>query len=180
VPAIFFVKGESILNTLPYSEASMARMLEEGHYVGLHTMTHQYYTLYVGEGAPSRFVAEKLELQELIYDLTGHYTYLCRAAYGMMTGFRPGHHVAVEEAGINCIDWNIDPQDWRNGAPRINEKVVEQVELLNFPPELVIVLHEYEQTVQALPQIIAYLREQGYVFKTYEPGYEFIYYQYQQ
>ena len=180
VLATFFVLGSSILETLPHSEILMKRMLEEGHYIGLHTMSHQYYTLYVGYGAPSRFVAEMLELQDWVYDLVGHNTYLCRAAYGMMTGFRPGHYVAVDEAGLKCIDWNIDPQDWRNNAQRIYEEVVRQVELLNFPPELVIVLHEYEQTVEALPFIIDFLREHGYVFKIYEPGYEFTYYQYQQ
>jgi len=180
VPAIFFLLGESILDTLPDAETSMERILAEGHYIGLHTMTHQYYTLYVGDGAPGRFVAEKFELQELIYDITGHHTYLCRAAYGMMTGFRPGHYTAIDEAGIKCIDWNIDPQDWRNNAQTIYEEVVRQVEMLNFPAEIVIVLHEYEQTVQALPNIISYLREQGYVFKTYEPGYQFIYPQNQQ
>ena len=179
VPAIFFLQGSSILNNYPTAESTMERILSEGHYIGLHTMTHEYYNLYVGAEAPSRFVAEKLELQELIYDLTGHHTYLCRAAYGMMSGFSPEHHVAVDEAGINCIDWNIDPKDWVNNARGILEEVVEQVELYNFPSEVMIVLHEYNHTVQALPQIIEFLREHGYVFKTYVPGYEFIYYRYQ-
>jgi len=177
VPAIFFLVGYSI-NTFPYSEALMERMLDEGHYIGLHTMSHQYYTLYVGDAAPSRFVSEMSELQGLVYDLVDHHTYLCRAAYGMMTGFRPGHFVAVNDAGLKCIDWNIDPQDWQNDAQTIFEEVVQQVVGLNFPSELVIVLHEYEQTAQALPLIIAFLREYGYEFKTYDHGYEFIYYRY--
>jgi len=179
VPAIFFLVGETILYNLPDSQVWIERILEEGHYIGLHTMSHEYYTLYVGDDAPSRFVDEMFELQGLIYDLTEHHTYLCRAAYGMMTGFRPGHFVAVDDAGIKCIDWNIDPKDWRNNAQHIYEYVVQQVEMLNFPSELVIVFHEYDQTVEALPAVIAFLREQGYVFKTYEPGYEFTYHEYQ-
>ena len=177
VPAIFFVLGYSI-NTVSYSEDLMERILAEGHYIGLHTMTHEYNILYVGDGAPDRFVAEKFELQGLIYNLVGHHTNLCRAAYGMMTGFRPGHFVAVDEAGIKCIDWNIDPEDWRNNSQGIYEEVIRQVEDLYFPSEIVIVLHEFEQTIEAIPAIIAFLREHGYVFKTYEPGHEFIYDQY--
>lgn len=178
VPAIFFVLGHSITtNTAVDSQALMERILAEGHYLGLHSMTHSYSTLYSGDGAPGRFVAEMVELQTMIYDMVGHHTNLCRAPFGMMTGFRSGHFEAVDEAGINCIDWNIDPQDWRNeyNAQIILGHVTQQVEMLNFPPELVIVLHEYGRTVETLPLIIAYLREQGYVFKTYEPGHEFIY-----
>jgi len=180
VPAIFFLLGHSIINnTSVDSQALMERMLEEGHYIGLHSMTHNYSTLYVGDGAPSRFVDEMFELQEMMYDMIGHRTNLCRAPFGMMTGFRAAHHVAVYEAGINCIDWNIDPQDWRNeyNSEIILGHVIRQVEILDFPPELVIVLHEYGRTVETLPLIIEFLREHGYVFKTYEPGHQFIYYQ---
>jgi len=184
VPAIFFLWGDRIVNRLPDSQAWLKRILEEGHYIGLHTMTHDHDHLYVGSGAADRFVAEMLELQELIYDLTDHHTYLCRAAYGMVTGFRPGsgHAEAVQDAGLKCIDWNIDPKDWyiNHSAQDVYEQVVHQVRLLDFPPELVIVLHEYQRTVEALPAIIAFLQEHGYVFKTYVPGYEFIYQQYRQ
>jgi len=178
VPAIFFLLGYSILTTPGIDpQALMERTLAEGHYIGLHSMTHHYNTLYRGEGAPDRFVDEMLELQEMIYDMVGHHTNLCRAPFGMMTGFRPEHHIAVDEAGINCIDWNIDPQDWRSeyNAQIILDHVIDQVERLNFPSELVIVMHEYGRTVDALPLIIAFLREQGYVFKPYVPGYTFIY-----
>jgi len=180
VPAIFFLWGDRILDDVSYSQALMERMLEEGHYIGLHTMTHSYHTLYVGSEAPSRFVNEMFELQELIYELVGHQTYLCRAAYGMMTGFRREHFVAVDDAGLTCIDWNIDPQDWRSyrDAQLIYEHVVQQVERLNFPSEVVIVLHEFDRTAAALPAIISFLHEHGYTFKTYEPGHEFTYDQY--
>jgi len=183
VPATFFVLGHSIINnTAVDPQALMARILAEGHYLGLHSMTHDYSTLYSGEGAADRFVAEMFELQAKVYDMVGHHTNLCRAPFGMMTGFRPGHHVAVDEAGINCIDWNIDPQDWRDeyNVQIILDHVIRQVEMLNFPPELVIVLHEYGRTVESLPLLIAFLREHGYVFKPYIPGHEFIYDQYQQ
>jgi len=181
VPAIFFLLGHSMItNTSIDSQALMERILAEGHYIGLHSMTHNYNTLYRGDGAPGRFVDEMFELQGMIYDMVGHHTNLCRAPFGMMTGFRPEHHIAVAEAGINCIDWNIDPQDWRSeyNAQIILGHVTDQVERLNFPPELVIVMHEYGRTADALPLIIAFLREHGYVFKTYVPGYEFIYERY--
>jgi len=181
VPSIFFLIGDHIINH-PESEALMERMLAEGHYIGLHSMTHEFDTLYEGEGASDRFVAEMLQLQNIIYESVGHYSDLCRAPFGMMTGFRPdsGHAEATREAGINCIDWNVDPKDWRSSASAqlVLEYVIKQVEMLDSPSELVIVLHEQEATIEALPSIISFLREQGYVFKTYQPGYEFVYTRY--
>lgn len=182
-PSTFFLLGESILTQSEmYTQALMERMVAEGHYIGLHSMTHVFSTLYLGYGASGRFVDEMIQLQELIYDLVGHQTNLCRAPYGMMSGFTPtsGHAEAIAEVGIQCIDWNVDPQDWRSGASAqlILEYVINQVEMMAYPSELVIVLHEHNVTVEALPAIIAYLREQGYVFKAYQPGHEFIYRQY--
>ena len=179
VPAIFFLLGSSLTH-FPDSKTLMERILAEGHYIGLHSMTHVSEILYEGAGAANRFVDEMLQLQGIIYDSVGHQTNLCRAPYGMMTGFRTdsGHAEAIAEAGITCIDWNVDPQDWRNNPELIMSYVTSQVEMMDFPSELVIVLHEKDETIAALPGIISFLREQGYVFKTYEPGHEFIYQQY--
>jgi len=179
VPAIFFLLGQS-MTYHPDNEGTFRRILDEGHYIGLHSMSHNYNALYRAEGAVDRFVSEMLQLQEIIYDLVGHHTNLCRAPFGMMSGFVPdiGHAQAVEEAGIKCIDWNVDPRDWENTADLILSHVINQVEMMNYPSELVIVLHERLETIEALPAIIAYLRSHGYVFKTYTPGYEFNYMNY--
>jgi len=176
-PSIFFVVGNQVVNH-PEAVSLMDRTLAEGHYIGLHSMTHNQDTMYAGYEAPSRFVDEMLQLQALIYDEVSHFTSLCRAPYGMMGNFTPEHERAAAEAGIKCIDWNIDPQDWRNSAELAVQYVIDQVEMLDFPSELVIVLHEQDATVEALPTIISFLRSHGYVFKTYPPGHEFVYRQY--
>jgi len=176
VPAIFFVQGASFPR-IPNSFDILNRILAEGHYVGLHSMTHQFNLLYEGEGAAGRFVDEMLQLQDIIYEASGHFTNLCRAPFGMMSGFRPdsGHQEAIDAAGIYCIDWNIDPADWRNSSEMILSYVINQVEMFNFPSEVVVVMHENDSTIAALPAVISYLRSHGYVFKTYTPGHQFNY-----
>jgi len=178
VPATFFVIGDELLN-FSDPQRILERILADGHYLGLHSMTHSYQTLYRGYGAAQRFVDEMLQLQGIIYDKVGHHTNLCRAPFGMMTGFRPGsgHREAVDEANLKCIDWNIDPQDWRNNSTMILEYLTNQINHTNIPPEIVIVLHEENSTVEALPAIIEFLRSLGYEFRAYEPGHEFIYQQ---
>ena len=176
-PAIFFVIGDHITGRTDSSQL-LNRMLEEGHYIGLHTMTHDHTTLYIGEGAPLRFVNEMFELNQLIYSITGGFsTDLCRAAYGSSGTFTPEHHIAVDNAGLYCIDWNIDSRDWQQRtAYMVFYNVTSQIERLNFPDELVILFHEYLWTIEALPEIIDYLRYHGYTIVEYTPGDHLTYY----
>lgn len=174
-PAIFFILGESILN-MPNPQELLQAIVDEGHYIGLHTMTHDFNTLYVGEDAPQRFIGEMLELRALIASkVDGFQTNLCRPAFGKVGTFQPGHFTAVEEAGLYCVDWNIDPQDWQQQTPeQIFNEVVSQIENNQFPDEVVILLHEHvDATLEALPWIINYLREQGYVIAPYQAGQRF-------
>ena len=176
-PAIFFVQGHSI-NHRSDSRELLNRMLEEGHYIGLHTMTHDYAILYRGEGAPQRFVDEMFELNQLIYELTGGFsTNLCRAAYGMSGTFTPEHHTAARYAGLYCIDWNVDSRDWQQRTVyMVYYNVTSQIERLDFPDELVILFHEFSWTASALPRIIDYLRYHGYTIVGHTPGHHFTYY----
>ena len=176
---IFFVIGDRI-NIQQDAVEQLNRILEEGHYIGLHSMTHEPSILYHGEGAPDRFVNEMLELNQLISEITGGFsTNLCRAPFGMVGTFTSEHHVAVSQANLRCIDWNIDSNDWEiRHAERIHENVMSQVELLNFPDELVILFHEFSWTVEALPGIIDDLRANGYTIATYVPEHIFLYYRF--
>jgi len=178
-PAIFFVLGQSINNRWD-AGGLLNRMLNEGHYIGLHTMTHDFNTLYVGEDAPGRFVNEMFELNELINGMIGSDTNLCRAAYGMAGGtFTPEHHAAVAYAGLYCIDWNVDSRDWyQRTTYMVYQNVTNQIERLDFPNELVILFHEFSWTADALAGIIDYLRFHGYTIAAHTPGHRFAYYRY--
>jgi len=171
VAGVFFVIGDSINRRLD-SEVLLNQILDEGHYIGLHTMTHDYETLYSGVQAPQRFVDEMFELNDLVYELTnGFSTNLCRAAYGMSATFTPEHHTAVEQAGLHCVDWNIDSKDWQQRTPYlVYQNVTSQIENKGFPDVLVILFHEFSWTVEALPEIIDYLRYHGYTIIAYTPG----------
>ena len=170
-PAIFFVLGESI-NRRTDSQSLLNQILEEGHYIGLHSMSHDFATLYAGEGAPGRFVDEMFQVNQLISEMTGGFsTNLCRAPFGMAGTFTPEHHFAVDAAGLYCIDWNIDSHDWsQRNAYMVHYNVTSQIEQLDFPDELVILFHEFSWTAEALPGIIDYLRYHGYTIIAYNPG----------
>ena len=72
----------------------------------------------------------------------------------------------------------MDSRDWEwpnHNAAAVFNQVVWQVEALDYPPELMLLFHDLSWTIEALPKVVAFLREHGYVFKTYVPGYEFMY-----
>lgn len=176
VSATFFLIGQHIEDMLPSSQKLLYQVLVEGHYLGLHSMTHNQAALYQGRGAAQRFVTEMTQNQALIYRLTGHHTNLCRPPFGSMGNFTEDHYTAINDANINCINWNVDPRDWQNrDAQVIYQSVRERVYQLNFPSELVVLIHETSWTLEALPDIITFLLEHDYVFEIYTSGFEFRY-----
>ena len=68
VPATFFVLGSTI-NRNSQAQDILNRMVDEGHYIGLHSMTHDKDILY-GLNGPANFVREMKEVQTLISTLT--------------------------------------------------------------------------------------------------------------
>ena len=77
-------------------------MKDSGHYIGMHTMTHNYNHLY-GENGPANFVAELKEEQALIEEITGGFkSELCRAPYGTGGGtFKPEHIKDLMKQDLN-------------------------------------------------------------------------------
>lgn len=174
VPAIFFVIGEN-LEIVPNAEESLKEVIHRGHYIGLHSMTHDMDKLYNAPDAPQNFVNEMLEVRDKIKELTGGFeSHLCRPPYGGKTHFKPGHYKALEEAGIECVDWNVDSLDWaKSSADQIFNQVVSDLKRSQYPNEVVLLFHEKKLTLEVLPRVIEYYRDLGYVFMPYYEGQEF-------
>ena len=174
VPGIFFVLGDNMKH-LPQTDRIFDRLINEGHFIALHSMSHNKHQLYWKSDAPQVFVNEMKELQQLVADKTGHETFLCRAPYGKRGHFKPAHKIALNEANFYCVDWHVDSLDW---AKRRADAIVTQVQenlaqLDDSQKEVVFLFHEYGRTAEALPIIIDYLRDEGFVFATYVEGHRF-------
>lgn len=173
VPAIFFVIGENI-NQLPNAKELLNQMINEGHYIGLHSMTHNMNQLYDTRNSPQHFVKEMLEAQQLVYDLTnGFESQLCRPPYGGRNHFKKGHYTAIEEAGLKCIDWTVDSLDWsKPSADDIFNQVLAEQKHNMEKNQVVLLFHEKKYTLEVLPRIIYYYRSLGYEFMPYFDGQE--------
>lgn len=175
IPATFFVLGTAINNN-SNSESILNRMINEGHYIAMHTMTHNYDHLYNGANAPQNFVNELKEEQQLIASLTnGFESELCRAPYGTGGGtFKDGHVQALKNNGFKCWDWDVDSLDWKyKNAEQVMENVQYYTELNSNKQNLVVLFHEKNSTIDVLPRVIEYYRDLGYEFLAYSKDQHF-------
>ena len=100
---------------------------------------------------------------------------LCRAPYGTGGGtFTPEHIKALNEAGFKCWDWDVDSLDWKySDANQILEKIEADTQLKSAATNLVVLFHEKNSTLEALPRVIEYYQNLGYEFLPYNPEQHF-------
>jgi len=76
----------------------------------------------------------------------------------------------LKEKGIKYVDWNVSAEDAANGtisAEKVKETVIRQCQEKKLA---VILMHDTYYgsfTVEALPEIINYLKGEGYLFRTF-------------
>jgi cellulose synthase/poly-beta-1,6-N-acetylglucosamine synthase-like glycosyltransferase/peptidoglycan/xylan/chitin deacetylase (PgdA/CDA1 family) len=157
VKAAFFLVGA---NAEEYPSL-VRRIVDEGHEIGNHTYYHPNLALCW----PEHIKVELNATQLLLETITGRSTTLFRPPYAAdthpskMTELIPLQY--AQELGYLVVLENIDPQDWaRPGADVILQRVKQQRRDGN-----IILLHDAggdrEQTVEALPRILDYLKTRG-------------------
>lgn len=161
VKVTFFMQGSNLKKE--HLQESVKRATKEGHYIGGHSMTHAFKTLY----SENQFVPEMRETLALIQDITGTTPNLVRPPYGSAPGLKSDElRDQIVEVGIKVWDWTIDSNDWalKDDPNKIIETIKKETK---FDVEVVL-LHEKPQTLEALPGIIKFYRDQGYEFVVYD------------
>ncbi|MBT2579306.1 polysaccharide deacetylase [Bacillus sp. ISL-8] len=161
--ATFFLIGQNVKS---YPDL-VKREEVEGHYVGMHSMTHNNKKLYAQGG----YVDEMKENQSLIASILGHAPKLTRPPYGSKPGLHEELRNKVVENGLKVWDWTIDSLDWEYSGMPINTataKIVQNVLAGATDQKEVILMHDiHPQSVAAVPAIIKGLKEKGYEFEAY-------------
>ncbi len=157
VPAAFFC-------TLPQvkdNQQIIARMINEGHIVGNHSVTHpDFSTLSV-----EKIVDEIKGFDDYIRENFGYSSLYFRFPQGKYSE----HSLkAVNELGFKCVFWSLAYADWdlssQKGADFAYNTVMERIH-----PGAVILLHAVSpDNANALERIIDSCREKGYEFCSLE------------
>ena len=146
------------------------RIVEEGHSIGLHSYTHDYEQMYVSEEA---YYIDLFRIEAYVEEVTGAQTRLirfpggsnCAAGDEMCEGIMARLRDKVHSVGYEYYDWNIHSGDVAAAYVERDVIVGNVKRQVTGQPEITVLMHDSPAkmtTVEALPEIIAYLREQGY------------------
>ncbi|MBW3496496.1 peptidoglycan-N-acetylglucosamine deacetylase [Bacillus sp. FDAARGOS_1420] len=161
--ATFFLIGANVKH---FSDL-VKREKAEGHYIGMHSMTHDFKKLYTN----GEYVNEMKEDQGLIANIIGESPKLTRPPYGSMPGLNETLRNKVVENDLKVWDWTIDSLDWQYNKMPVgvaSAKIVQNVLAGATNPKEIILMHDiHPQSIAAVPAIIKGLKEKGYEFEAY-------------
>lgn len=162
--ATFFLLGK---NVEAHPEL-VQRELAEGHALANHSYSHDYKKLYNGT---DYFREDIKKAEQAIRNAVGDagVTKVFRFPGGSFEKSKNPQKEVLYEEGYVFIDWNSlngDAEAQNVPASKLLENVKKTTKGIN---NVVILMHDAatkQTTVDALPSIIDYLREEGYEFKT--------------
>ena len=166
VPATFFV-----CNVNENTKDVLKREADEGHSIGLHTISHVYEQVYSSEDA---FMSEINELRERVKSVTGQDTKLLRFPGGSsntISNFNPGIMSRlvniVTEQGYHYFDWNGSAGD--ASGSKTPPEILETMQMYTKPGHINVMLcHDFgnaQSTADALGAYIDWARAQGFTFQ---------------
>ena len=164
IKATFFVTGAG-------SDDLIKREYEEGHAIGLHTLSHNYSYIY---SSVDNFFADLYGVQNRVKNITGYTSYLMRFPGGSSNTVSrrhdKGQHIMtklvaeVQNRGFTYFDWNISSGDADKAT---NSEAVYQnvVSRIREDKDSVILQHDIKGfSVGAVERIINWGLENGYTF----------------
>lgn len=161
VKATFFIIGEQIKG----NEEVLKRVYEEGHSIGLHSVTHNKCNIYSSNDC---FLNEMLKDQKLINEVVGISPTILRFPYGSNNNTYKLTQSMVDllhKNNLKIYDWNLDSGDGANH----NLNPSAYIKNSKSDKDMIILLMHCgninKNTAKALPEIISYYKSKGYTFK---------------
>lgn len=167
IKATFFLLGSRIEK---YAHIGK-RIKDEGHVIGNHTYWHPQLT----KEEIGRLSWELAETEKVMENMLGVKTNLFRAPYGALN---EAHVKKLAELNYKGVGWSVDSEDWRS----LPKEEVKQNILAEIHPGAIVLMHsaghwtqDLTGTVEALDEIIVYLKSKEYRFITVPEMWETIY-----
>lgn len=148
----------------------MKNIVDEGHSIAVHSLTHDYDTIYASEEA---FFEDFYAMQNFIEEYTGVKPTLMRFPGGasnmvskkVCEGIMTKLTQSVTELGLRYFDWNVDSND-AGGAKTATEVAMNVINGVKNRKFSVVLQHDIKGfSVDAVEMIIKWGLENGYTFK---------------
>mgnify|MGYP001861174418 FL=1 len=170
VKATFFVLGSRV-------EAKpdvVKRIYDEGHYIANHGYSHVYENIYA---SPQAVLDEYNRCNDVVRNAIGvpeYNSHLFRFPGGLTGGkyadIKSQANELLKQNNIVHVDWNALNGDAETNDLSIDFELARLQETTQNKNSVVILMQDApvkKVTAEALPQIISYLREQGYEFENF-------------
>lgn len=175
VKATFFVTGKDT----EHAKALYKRIAGEGHGLGNHTYSHDYTKLYRNADV---FMEDVRRMDRFLRETVGRGTDILRFPGGSNTrlGRKKGQAWIMPELvkkvraeGYQYFDWNVTSTDAAQTVQPKSDIVSSVLSLARGKERVIVLMHDISSkttTVEALPEVIRGLKEQGFRFKTLTKG----------
>ncbi|WP_027308349.1 polysaccharide deacetylase family protein [Caloramator sp. ALD01] len=174
VKATFFLIGNKVEDRAEI----VKRMYNEGHSIGLHSYTHKMKQIYKSEDT---FIEEMKKTEDAVYNVIGVRPKIIRFPGGSIGHLDEDFHEKLHDLGYKVYDWNARISDGYVPSKSPDVLYKEAIKTSKKWNTVFLLMHCSEtdkNTVVALPKIIDYFKEKGYVFETIDektPEYYFRY-----
>ncbi len=168
VKASFFVLGSKV----EQNPSLVKQAYMEGNFIGNHGYSHTYSTIY--ESFDS-LIGEYNKTQQAIRDAIGNQNYnslVFRFPGGSVGGYYNDFKLEAKQTlnsqGIGNVDWNALTKD-ADGAKSKEAILNNFYDTIQGKTSIVLLMHDAGDkilTYETLPDIISYLKSDGYEFKT--------------
>lgn len=167
IKATFFVLGDRVTS----NPELVKRAYDEGHYIANHGKTHIYSQIYTN----TQTVLDEYNFtNQAIRDAIGDQDYNTRIfrfpggyAGGYYSEIKKEARVLLNSNGIASLDWNALSKD-AEGAKTKEQLIQNVITTVGEKNCVVILMHDANNkilTYETLPDVINYLRQNGYTFK---------------
>ena len=172
--ATFFV-----VNTGYKMKDSLKAIVDGGHGIAMHSVSHEYDEIYASEEA---FFNDLYKMQKIIKDATGVTTTMMRFPGGSsnaVSKFNPGIMTrltkAVTDQGFQYFDWNVSSGDAGGvkgtKAEKTAQVVTNVIKGVSGKQYSIVLQHDiHEFSVDAVEQIIIWGYQNGYTFEALTPA----------
>lgn len=160
IKATFFIVSDRIYGR----REVLRRIVQEGHTVGVHSRSHVYSEIYASDES---LLKDINDCAEAIERVTGVKAGVYRFPGGGKKDDRARRKALIEKNGYKVVAWNAVCGD--EEIPNASAQVLVQTakETAKGKKTVVLLCHDSAQhtaTAEALPQIIAHFRQEGYLF----------------
>ena len=170
VKATFFVLGSNV-KILPNV---VKRIYDEGHYIANHGYSHVYSKIYA---SPQTVLDEFNQCNDAVKEaiqVPEYNSHLFRFPGGLVGGkyatIKNEANELLKQNEVMHVDWNSLTGDAETNNLSIEFELQRLRETSEGKNSLIILMHDAQAkktTADALPNIIAYLKEQGYKFESF-------------